>query len=389
VSAAPFDALPARPPGCRFTVTIPARDEERLLEHALTALANQLPLDGEPPISGTFDCIVFANNSSDATAAVARRFAAAHPQLPLAVIEGELPRASAHVGTARKLVMDAAASRFLRAGLPEALVASTDADTVVDPYWIAQTVRAARSADAVAGDVTIGESELARLLAPVRVLYVRERAYRRAYAEAQALIDPQAWDPGPRHASFVGASFAVTAGAYAAAGGVPPYAALEDLAFSRALQRIDARIRHSLLVRATTSARRVARAEGGFGTFVDGLHAHGAAGETFVVQNPRETLDEFESRAALRRVWSGDGDACDRATIERIFNISECEWLPLVNPGRAFGAVYADVAGLNPLTNAYAPVPVEVATAVLRAASLAASANAVAPTRSKAASGAG
>jgi glycosyltransferase involved in cell wall biosynthesis len=382
-----FAGLPALTAGCRLTVAIPARNEAELLGTALAALAAQQPLASGPPVRGTYDAIVFVNNSSDATVEVARAFAAAHPEFPLTDACADLPRAVAHVGTARKLVMDAAAARFAAGRRPGGLVATTDADTLVAPDWIAQTYRAAADADAIASHVALGEEQIAALLAPVRLLYSRERSYRRAVAEIEDLIDPQPHDRFPRHASVVGAGFAVTAAAYAAAGGVPPLAALEDLAFSHALVRIDARIRHSTLVRATTSDRRIARAPGGFGTFLADLDARGSAGETFFVDHPRKTLDAFESRAALRRIWNRGGDAFDRATVSRIFASDERDWLPLVDRSRAFGSVYESVAAASLARPAYAPVAVEVATAALRAAAHVS--NALAPTRSRAASGAG
>jgi glycosyltransferase involved in cell wall biosynthesis len=372
---------------CRLTVTIPARNEAGLLGNALAALAAQRPFESGSPVRGTFDAIVFVNNSSDATAEVARAFAAAHPELPLTVVCADLPRPAAHVGTARKCVMDAAAARFAAAGRPGGLVATTDADTRVDPDWIAQTFRAASEVDAVATHVVLGEDETATLLAPVRLLYSRERSYRRAVAIAEDVIDPQPHDRAPRHASFVGAGFAVTAAAYAAAGGLPPLPALEDLAFSQALRRIDARIRHSTLVRATTSTRRIARVDDGFGSFLAHLDTRASSGETFLVENPRQTFDALESRAALRRVWNGTADAFDRATVSRIFACDEGCWLPLVDRARAFGTVYEAVVAASPEQRLYTPVPVEVATAALRAA--AHSSKAPAPTRSKAASGAG
>lgn len=377
--------LPALAAGCRLTVTIPARNEAQLLGKALEALAAQQPLGSDAPVRGTYDAIVFVNNSRDATAEVAHAFAAKHPELPLTVACADLPGAVAHVGMARKTVMDAAAARFAAAARPSGLVATTDADTLVAADWIAQTYRAAAGVEAVATRVILSEDETATLLAPARLLYSRERSYRHAVAEIEDLIDPQPHDRAPRHASFVGAGFAVTAAAYEAAGGVPALPALEDLAFSQALMRIDARIRHSTLVRATTSARRIARAKGGFGSFLAELDARGGAGETFFVEHPRQTLDALQCRAALRGIWSGAGDASDRATVSRILASEERDWLPLVDQARAFGFVYERVSGSRLARRGYAPV--EVATAALRAA--AHSSNALAPTRRRAASGAG
>ena len=122
----PFAGLAPLGPGCRLTVAIPARDEERLVGRALAALAAQRALDGAPLAPELFDVLVFANGCRDRTAQVAR---GAAPHLRVQVVEGGLPAGAAHVGMARKLVMDGAARRFERAGRPDGLIASTDADS--------------------------------------------------------------------------------------------------------------------------------------------------------------------------------------------------------------------------------------------------------------------
>jgi hypothetical protein len=371
---------------CRLTVAIPARDEVRLLGNALEALASQRSIAGGALPPGLFDVIVFANNCRDATVDVARSFAAAHPAVPTEVVYADLPSGLAHIGTARKLVMDLAASRFVASGRPRGIVATTDADTVVDTRWVAATLHESASVDAVAGHVTIAEAELATLLVPVRLLYSRERAYRRALADAVAALDPLPHDPAPRHASFVGASFAVAADTYFAAGGLPPLALLEDRTFFEALCRIDARVRHSLLVRAQTSGRRAGRVDGGFGAFVAHLYERGRSGETFFVPDPRTTLDEIELRALLRSVWWGEADEFDVQRATEILGGATASWLPLVDASKPFGAVYEAVCGRGTF-RAYELVPVECATAALRDA--VAARNAPSATRITAASGAG
>ncbi len=295
--------LPAPTSACRLTVVIPARNEAAFVTHALRALAAQRDLNGGPLASGLFDIIVLANNCSDATAELARRSAQAS-RVPIYVVEADFAGADAHVGAARRAVMDSAAARFRDAGRPHAVIASTDADTVVDSQWIAWTLREVPGVDAVAGHVRIGDAERSRFDVPVQTLYSRELTYRRLVAEVETLIDPVAEDPYPRHSSFVGASFAVTTAAYLAAGGLPPLPQLEDQQFCRALRRIDARIRHSTRVRATTSGRTATHVGGGFGAFIAGLHQSAERRSTFAVEHPRLTLALFTARAALRGIWS-------------------------------------------------------------------------------------
>jgi hypothetical protein len=287
---------------------------------------------------------------------------------------------------ARKLVMDLAALRFSKSGRPRGIVATTDADTLVSGDWVANVLAESAGVDAVAGHVTIADGDLATMLAPVRVLYSRERAYRRALAAVSDALDPLPYDSWPRHASFVGASFAVAADTYLKAGGVPPLAVLEDRTFSEALHRIDARVRHSLAVTAQTSGRRIGRVRGGFGTFVDDLYRHGAAGESYLVEHPNATIDEFALRGSLRRIWNHEFVAADFEHVSTIVGGASHRWLPLLDRRQPFGEAYDRLRG-RALSRDYEPVPIERAIDVLRAAT--AALKAPSATRIAAASGAG
>ena len=381
----PFAALPAPLPGCRLTVAIPARDEERLIGRALAALGRQRALDGTPLRADAFDVLVFANACRDRTARAAR--AATAPHLRAFVVEGALPAGAAHVGSARKLVMDAAARRFERAGRPGGLIASTDADSEVDPGWVAWTLAEARGVDAVAGRIVLAPAERRALSAAARALYRREAAYRHAVADLEAAHDPLPEDPAPRHGQHFGASFALGVRAYRAAGGLPPLPALEDVALYDALLRIDARVRHSPRVRVATSPRLEARARGGLATFLGDLHELGRRGEPWLVDDPRDTLARIQARAALRRIWRGEPRAHDAALAGAAFALTPQRWAALFDRGEPFGRNYERLAAAGGRWRSYAPVPVAEALAALHP--LLASANALRPTRSSAASGAG
>jgi glycosyltransferase involved in cell wall biosynthesis len=349
------------------TVCVPARDEAQLIGRALHALHAQRGIDGRPLPTDFFDIIVYANNCRDGTAEVVRALArtTAHP--PIHVVEESLAADRAHIGYARKRVLDIAARRFAGAARFDGIIASIDSDTVAAEDWIAWIVREMAGRDAVAGSVTLAESEQGRLLAPVRLLYAREVAYRRILAEVEALVDPRPEDPAPRHGSFVGASFAVNARAYFDAGGLPPLRRLEDVAFARALHRIDARVRYSPLVRATTSARLVARVDGGFGTFMAELQAHAHRGTSFTVEHPRRTLDDLEARAAVRRIRAGAPRPADVARVSDIFGLASTAWLPLVNAATPVGTSFERIAEQAAGRRDYPPERVENAIETLRA----------------------
>jgi hypothetical protein len=357
--------------GCRMTVCIPARDEAPLTPRTLAALTASRGLDGKPLAPLFFDIIVYANNCTDDTAAVARGWAArtAHPKI--FVVEEQLPADMAHVGAARKRVLDFATARFLAAGQPEGIVASIDSDTVAGTDWAAWIAHEMHGRDAVAGRVTIDEADQERLLAPVRLLYARELTYRRILADVETLLDPRPEDPAPRHGSFVGASFAVSAASYVAAGGLPPRRRLEDLAFAQALHRIDARIRYSPQVRATTSARLDARVEGGFGTFIAQLHACARRGTSFTVEHPQRTLDDLELRAAVRRIRTDGACADDLARIAKLLHLPAAAWLPAIDCAIPAGAIFERLVQLGERSRpTLTPMRVEGAIAMLRRAAV-------------------
>ena len=84
------------------------------------------------------------------------------------------------------------------------------------------------------------------------------------------------------HRHIHGANFGVCAKAYLRAGGFAPLACSEDVALVAALQATGARIAWSAAPRVTTSARRDAKARGGFGDTL--LQVVGAMGVAEVVK---------------------------------------------------------------------------------------------------------
>ncbi len=246
-------------PECRACVVIPARNEEACLPAALTALAASVDLRGAALSPLSYEIVVLLNNCTDLSAAAARAWSAAHPEMSLHIAERDLPPSVAHVGTARRLLMDTAWHRLGSGGA----ILSTDADTRVAPDWIARNLRALdRGADAVGGAIRFDADQLCALPEGVRRAVESDARYHRLVAELEGWLDPQAGDPWPRHLQHFGASLGCTREVYARAGGLPPEPSLEDLAFVNRLWRVGARLRHAPEVVVYSSARfdgRVAR----------------------------------------------------------------------------------------------------------------------------------
>lgn len=235
-------------PGLRVSVVVPAKDEEELVGRCLRSLAAQTGVSPEE-----YEVLLVLDYCADATEDRALEAASEHPELRLTLLEG--PGIGA--GHARRVGMEAACERLISLGRPEALIASTDADTVVSANWLARQLAAAdRGARAIGGRI-----ELAREgeTLPDGVRSWRDRRGRTRHL---GLLEN---GEGSRaeHWQFSGASMSLTAEAYREVGGLEPRAALEDEYLEHALERCNIPIERPLDVRVVTSPRLVGRASRG------------------------------------------------------------------------------------------------------------------------------
>jgi hypothetical protein len=288
---------------CKVCVIIPVKDEAQTLRETLRALSTQTSLTGKPLNPLLYEVIILANNCADESAAIAHQFAEQHPLLAIHVAEITLPPEQAYIGYVRKLLMDEAYNRLMLLGRRRGIIASTDGDTTVSPTWIAATLdEIARGADAVGGRIITNRQSRHALAPQAKACFLQEVGYRSLVAEIEFLIDPDPYDPWPRHYQHYGASLAVTAETYAQCGGMPCVRTPEDEAFYRSLLRINARFRHSPLVRVTTSARASGRSPAGLANQLR-KWTEMSTGSSFNVEPADATISRFQSRRALRSFW--------------------------------------------------------------------------------------
>ncbi|QDI04277.1 glycosyltransferase [Xanthomonas cerealis pv. cerealis] len=210
-----------------IAVLIPAHNEEQLIGACLrsVALAAQCAgLRGVP-----VQVFVALDRCSDGTAGIV----AAHGAQAIVLQSG-------NVGSARA----AAAHAALAAGAR--WLACTDADSVVPANWLSAQLDCA--SDAFCGIVTVGDWD------------DYDSAMRDAYRAGECR--------GDDHPHVHGANLGLSAALYRRCGGFLPLAAHEDVALVEAMVRVDARIARRAQPVVVTSARRMARARGGFSDYL-------------------------------------------------------------------------------------------------------------------------
>ena len=217
-------------------IVIPAHNEQQAIADCLAAAlaASRNPRLLEEAVT----LVVVADSCCDDTGAIA-------------VAHGvEVLRVDArNVGVARAMGAEWLLERGAR------WLAFTDADTCVSADWLAEQLDL--EADVVCG--TVGVDDWTPHGENAALIHLH-------FSETYFDVD------GHRH--IHGANLGVSAEAYRRAGGFPKLACSEDVAFVEALQSCGASIAWSARPRVTTSARRQARAVGGFSDALIDAVAH-------------------------------------------------------------------------------------------------------------------
>lgn len=254
-------------------VAIPAHNEASYIAGCLAALALQRDEAGAPVAKGRMEILIFANNCSDETSAIARK-ASESMSHPVSVVEENMPAVRLNAGWARKRAMDLAAARLADLAPLHGIILTTDADSRVAPTWFAATLREfEKGADCVAGYIDADPDEYVALGVQFLARGRLEDTYLRYLAEIGARCDPRPHDPWPNHRVSSGASLAVSLAAYSAIGGLPPRPVGEDSALTETLGRAGFKVRHSMDVCVSTSCRLDGRATGGAADTMRHRHA--------------------------------------------------------------------------------------------------------------------
>jgi len=358
--------LPPPSAALQACIIIPAKDEAASLPATLAALAAQTTLGGQALPSGMIEVIVLANNCLDRTAAAVRQSARRHPSLVIHVAEVQLPRPQAHVGRARRLLLDEAALRLERTIGPTGVLLSTDADTLVASTWVAATLREIETGAEAVGGRILTQTPAAVEPCPVRRIQLRDAAYRVLLRQLEDQLDPCTADRWPCHHQHYGASLALTVRAYRQVGGLPAVPFLEDESLWQLLLQHDLPVRHSPHVQVYTSARRCGRVEVGLSWQLREWENLTEQQREPLVPCPHELVRVWRARRRLRAWWQQGAQAAgpELARLARAVEVPTGDLLKQARLATTFGQLWHWVEATR---GAVLPVPLSGALKDLRA----------------------
>lgn len=290
-------------PGLKISVILPVRNEEENLIRALDALRLQVDGSGKPLSGSIYEVLLLANNCADRSVSIARDYQLQFPDFALHVEEITLDKSVAHIGTVRRLLMDAAYRRLTKLN-KNGIIASTDSDSEVGSLWICQTLLEIENGNDVVGGriFTKPDNSISRLY------YLRDITYKHLVSRLEDLLDPVSYDPWPRHFQCFGASFAVTCSIYDLSGRLPAIPFLEDMAFHKSLIRVDAKIRLSPFVQVLTSARTEGKVDFGLSIQLKQWGEMNTCNHPMMVEQAGSVILKLKARKILREFWNKAGE---------------------------------------------------------------------------------
>ena len=284
----------------RLSVIVPAKNEALFIVQALDALRLQIDGNGVAIDPALYEVLVLANNCTDDTYSICQAYQQQYPSFTLHIESVQLETEYAHIGTVRRLLMDAAFNRLMHVAGRKGIIVSTDADSEVAADWVHHILREIdQGADVIGGRI------LPRTTPEVsRRHHLRDVTYRFLKSRLESAIDPQLSNPWPRHFQCYGPSLAVTCEMYEKAGRLPVIPFLEDEEFRKALKRIDSKIRHSPQVRIYTSGRLDGRVKFGFSVQLQQWSEMSLKCEEQQVETLATLIFKFEFKSRLRAIWN-------------------------------------------------------------------------------------
>jgi glycosyltransferase involved in cell wall biosynthesis len=333
-------------PRVKFCIVIPVKDEEEYILRNLTSFTKQVDLSGNPFNHEEFEILILANNCSDQSVTLIRHFQETHTHLNIYLEEITLSPIHANIGYVRRKLMDCAYSRLSANG--GGIMMTTDGDTMVAEDWISQTDwEMNNGADVVGGRILLYDDELKNLDKFTKLCHFKDEKYQLLIAELEGKIMKSAHDPLPRHHQHFNGSFAIKTDCYKISGGIPKVEFLEDCAFFDRLQRIDAKIRHSMRVKVYTSARYIGRATVGLSYQLNVWKNLAHDIDNYFVESFSSIVERFTLKRKLMTIWESKKQS--RYYLDEIINkiapdiMIDAEFYDSLNRNTYFGEWYENI----------------------------------------------
>jgi len=314
--------IPPKSEHLQLVVTIPAKNEAANIWKCLSALVNQNSENGVIS-SKIFEVIVLCNHCDDNTLDLCERFQNTHPNFPLYIYETHDAEINT-VGTARRILMDIAATRLVDDGF----IIMTDADTQADKFWLnAFQKLQPEPVDLICGIIT---PDFKGLETEAKNKLLQNRQYLDLVTRLESELYPQGSDPWPRHSHNSGPNMAIRNSVYKQLGGIPPLACLEDIALYQRVISFGYKVKHSFNPVVTTSCRSVSRVPGGFGTQIETWSSN----KIEIVEGLDKLIARFKAFTEIRQYYQQPKQDLLISISKRLqFKISEIISLVHIHPG--------------------------------------------------------
>lgn len=287
-------------PLLRLSVIIPVKNEAECIRETLDAIRLQRDPAGNEIDYNVFEVLVLANNCTDQTFEICKAYQLAYPKFALHIVQITLEGEAAHIGTARRLLMDSAYQRLIQVAGDRGIIVSTDGDSQADPTWIYHILdEMENGVDVVGGRILPRDTPIQS-----KLHHLRDVTYRLFTSRLESVLDPCIANPWPRHFQCYGPSLAVTCEIYDRSGRLPAIPYLEDEEFRKRLKRIDAKIRHSPNVKIYTSSRLTGRVEFGFSVQLKQWQDMSTKGEQQLVESLDTLIFKLNVKNSLRKLWA-------------------------------------------------------------------------------------
>jgi Glycosyl transferase family 2 len=278
-----------------IVVTVPVKNEEAQIGACLDSLCHQ---------TIAFDrLILLLNNCTDKTWDICHHFQSQNQGIEIHERMLHGPLASA--GEARRLALQLAARTA-----PESIILTTDADAVPARSWIEKNMREMQAgAEVVCGMAEIHPQDAEKIPRALQEDDERETFLLSILDEMMSLMNPDLYDPWPRHQQQSGASIAMRCNVLQLSGGPPHVASCEDRVLIERLRLIDARIRHAPDITVQVSGRLEGRAPGGMAETIKRRMIRQDELTDAKLEPAVDTFRRAEARARLRAVRQGQEDS--------------------------------------------------------------------------------